>query len=217
MHSVPCSPVDLLRHVSWSYTVLLNTFTRACRGSLAGNERQELANGSKSPFESQAGIEGFMTNFSLYQLSAAVRALVEARRKGRAKTFSYRAFLGDLVPLLSESLSGAALTAVVVCVTQAPANAAVTANSLDFGLEFSKLRLRPRQTPPVNAAAKERAARALLKEAEAAIARGCSQKFISMRGGQVADCRATLDVLTRLGFCGGEGEHGMVDGDCGST
>ena len=146
-----------------------------------------------------------MTNWSLMMLSAAVRALIEAQKKGRAKSFSFRAYLGDLVPLLSESMTGIARTAVVVCVSQAPENAAVTANSLDFGSVFAQLRVRPRRAKAASAAAMRRAARALLKEAEAAIARGCAKKYIAMRSGQVSDCRATFDVLRRLG-CDAEGQ-----------
>ena len=178
---------------------------------LAGNERQEDANGPGSPFASQAGMEGFMTNFSLLQLSAAVRGLVDARRTGRAKSFSFRTYLGDLVPLLSESMTGAALTAVVVCASQAPANAAITANALDFGAEFAKLRVRPKRVKAVRAVDLEKMARALLKQAEAAMAKGCSKKYITVRAGQIADCHAALRVLQLLG-CGGAGD-GSGDGD----
>ena len=54
-------------------------------------------------------INGMVTNYSLTMLSQCARQLIETRRKGGAKAvraFSFRAFIGDLVPLLSESMMG---------------------------------------------------------------------------------------------------------------
>ena len=57
-----------------------------------------------------------------WQLSACARRLVEEQRKNGAKNFSFKAFIVDLVPLLQESMSGEALTACFVCMSQAPDN-----------------------------------------------------------------------------------------------
>ena len=48
-------------------------------------------------------------------------------------------YLGDLVPLLADSLTGDALTALFVCVSQAPDNAMESKIALDFGEVFSNL------------------------------------------------------------------------------
>ena len=57
-----------------------------------------------------------------WQLSACARRLVEEQRKNGGKNFSFKAFIVDLVPLLQESMSGEALTACFVCMSQAPDN-----------------------------------------------------------------------------------------------
>ena len=59
-----------------------------------------------------------------WQLSTCARRLVEEQRKKTFsfKNFSFKAFIVDLVPLLQESMSGEALTACFVCMSQAPDN-----------------------------------------------------------------------------------------------
>ena len=57
-----------------------------------------------------------------WQLSTCARNLVAEQRKNGAKNFSFKAFIVDLVPLLQESMSGEALTACFVCMSQAPDN-----------------------------------------------------------------------------------------------
>ena len=59
-----------------------------------------------------------------WQLSTCARRLVEEQRKKNFsfKNFSFKAFIVDLVPLLQESMSGEALTACFVCMSQAPDN-----------------------------------------------------------------------------------------------
>ena len=95
-----------------------------------------------------------------WQLSACARRLVEEQRKNGGKNFSFKAFIVDLVPLLQESMSGEALTACFVCMSQAPDNVMQSKIALDFGEVFAKLNPRP----PRQAAAVKRAK--LVAEAE---------------------------------------------------
>ena len=48
--------------------------------------------------------------------------------------------------LLQESMTGHALTAIFVCLSQAPDNCAQSKYALDFGEVFSHLAVRPRRT-----------------------------------------------------------------------
>ena len=61
------------------------------------------------------------------------------------------AFLFDLIPLLKESMSGAAMTGVFVCLSQAPDNSSQSINALDFGKQFSQLPVRPKKVKPAKA------------------------------------------------------------------
>merc|ERR1719502_81879 len=70
---------------------------------LAGSERLKDAHGEAGADWTKGGeaINGLITNYSLTMLSQAARQLVEARSKGGLKAvrnFSFRAFIGDLVP-----------------------------------------------------------------------------------------------------------------------
>ena len=73
---------------------------------LAGSEKLEDAHGDKDYRATAASFQGMIVNYSLTMLGQAIRALVEARRK--KKKFSFRAFLFDLVLLLSQSMTGEA-------------------------------------------------------------------------------------------------------------
>jgi hypothetical protein len=88
---------------------------------LAGSERLGEAHGDVWAAGGEV-LNGMVTNYSLMMLSSCARGLVEARRKGQMKTFSFRTYLVDLVQLLKESMTGAASTACFVCLSQAPAN-----------------------------------------------------------------------------------------------
>ena len=114
---------------------------------LAGSEKLQDAHGDKDYRVSLESTQGMIVNYSLTMLGQAIRGLLDARRSKRK--FSFRAFLFDLVLLLSESLTGEAFTAFFICVSQAPANAATTYNALDFGKIFSKLKLRKKKVKPV--------------------------------------------------------------------
>ena len=93
---------------------------------LAGSEKlKDAHNGETNWRNGDANIFcGFVTNYSLMQLSTCIRDLVMHKRKkgGSAKNFSFRKYMVDLVPLLSESMTGKAISLIIVCLSQAPAN-----------------------------------------------------------------------------------------------
>ena len=113
----------------------------------------------------------------------------------------------DLVLLLSESLTGEALTAVFICVSQAPANAATTYNALGFGKIFSKLKLRKKKVKPVPIKRLVSESTKLLNDAEKALKNNPPAKYRMMRQGQVIDNQQKLNILQRLlsGVKGGKG------------
>eukprot|EP00944_MAST-04C_sp_MAST-4C-sp1_P012881 g12881.t1 len=172
---------------------------------LAGSEKLEDAHGDKDYRNSTESFQGMLVNYSLMMLGQAIRALLDARRSKRK--FSFRAYLFDLVLLLSESLTGEALTAVFICVSQAPANAATTFNTLDFGKMFSKLKLRKKKVKPVSIKRLVSGATKLLNDAEKALKNNPPAKYRMMRQGQVIDNQQKLNILQRLlsGVKGGKG------------
>ena len=106
---------------------------------LAGSERMKNAHGSHSWKDGgMESLNGLATNYSLMMLGQCVVDLVAQRKKGKLIR-AFRAYKVDLIPLLSESLSGEALTAVFVCISQAINNAPQSKFTMDFGKTFSRL------------------------------------------------------------------------------
>jgi len=165
---------------------------------LAGSERLKDAHSGMTNYRTDGAqvIAGMVTNYSLMMLSTCVRAFVDAQRQGRAKGFSFRAYIGDLTPLLEESMTGHALTAIFVCVSQAPDNEAQSRHALDFGEVFAQLAVRPRvqQAKPRKELATRHAA--LLRQAKALS--GGKDKYAAIRTAQVAMCSQFLAVLGRF-------------------
>lgn len=114
---------------------------------LAGSERLAEAHGGQTDARTggTAMWQGLMTNFSLMMLSKTVRELIQAWRNGKrlehAKTICNNPLSGDLVAVLGDSLVGSVLTAIFVCVSQAPANLQQSRHALEFGETFSQLRM----------------------------------------------------------------------------
>ena len=113
---------------------------------LAGSERvKEASGGSENLWAGGTATEGLMTNWSLMMLSKAARDIVasaggKTKSKGGKQKLAHTAgYIGDLVPLLADSLTGDALTALFVCVSQAPDNVMQSKIALEFGEVFSKL------------------------------------------------------------------------------
>jgi hypothetical protein len=167
---------------------------------LAGSERLKDAAGTSDFRESETALTGLCTNFSLMQLSQCVRDLIrhQRERRRRGKNFSLRPYLGDLVPLLSESMSGRALTAIFVCISQAPANASQTSHALNFGSDFAQLKVNGCQVEPVSVAVLAREAERQIAEAEKVLAVTKSVKYVVIRRAQILEAEQRLDVLGRL-------------------
>ncbi len=65
------------------------------------------------------GIEGIMTNFDLYNLGLQLEIITETvKKKGKGKSIVKRD--SRLAELLTKSLDGQAITAVVICLSQSP-------------------------------------------------------------------------------------------------
>lgn len=166
---------------------------------LAGSERLKDAHFGLTDAMKAGGevMNGLLTNYSLMMLSSCVRALVEARKKG--KTISFRAYLFDLVLLLQESLTGDAMTACFVCVSQAPDNATQTKFVLDFGEVFAQLSpSRGRAVLPAPLAALAANTRKTIETSKAALAKGSAGKYALMREGQIMDGQQLLGILEKL-------------------
>merc|ERR1712217_504317 len=65
----------------------------------------------------------------------------KGKRLEQARSICNNPLSGDLVAIVGDSLVGSALTAIVVCVSQAPANAQQSRHALEFGETFSQLTL----------------------------------------------------------------------------
>ena len=135
-------------------------------------------------------------------LSSAVRAVAREgkKRKGKGKSFNLPdAYLFDLIPLLKESISGVAMTAIVVCLSQAPGNATQSVNALDFGSAFAELKVRPRKRAPVKVEKLKQDATRLYHGAMGALANvRIAPKFKAIRQAQAQDGEQTLQLVAQL-------------------
>ena len=166
---------------------------------LAGSERQKEASadvdraaGSSSSWR---GMEGMATNWSLTMLSTAVRSITATRVRDKQKFVHTGGYGGDLVPLLVDSLTGKALTALFVCVSQAPANMMQSKISLEFGESFSRLTVskKKQKAQPLVKLLKE--VRGLHADNEAALRKGVKGKWMAVRTAHALDYSQTLEIL----------------------
>ena len=101
--------------------------------------------------------------------------------------------------LLSESMTGSAMTAVVVCLSQAPANASQTTNALDSGAIFARLDVRRRPNEPRQRAALLEDARALMWGARAALAKDATnERYRIIRQAQARGAAQLVALLGRF-------------------
>ena len=164
---------------------------------LAGSEKMKDAHGDSDYRSSTASVQGMLVNYSLTMLGQAVRDLV-ASRKSKNKNFSFRNYMFDLIMLLSQSLTGEALTAVFVCVSQAPDNSSTTFNALNFGKSFAKLSLRRRKSKPVAMKKLFDETKKLLVTAQSALKKGPPLAYRVQREGQVRDALQRLGIYKKL-------------------
>lgn len=180
---------------------------------LAGSERMRDAHGGANWATNAGAMEGMMTNYSLMMLSQRVRELVAARKRGKSQkdlvNQSFRTQCDpELLPLLGGTLTGLALTLLVVCVSAAPDNAAQSINTLSFGETFGRLGVWPKERhfvplQELRAAAEELAAKdkgdaPVDASAGCGAAQGRNMKYALIRAAQGRDGRQKLGTLARL-------------------
>ena len=177
------------------------TTTRFQFCDLAGSERMKNAHGGFSwNSASETQLTGIMTNYSLMMLGQAVVDIVDSRKKG-GKIDAFRAYKVDLIPLLSESLTGTALTFMFVCLSQAPGNASQSVFAMDFGEKFSQLTIRKRK---VRSKQRQGIVSKIEKELNAnlnALATSKAaktNKYSLIRAAMVRDCQTMLRIYERL-------------------
>ena len=165
---------------------------------LAGSERMVNAHGSHN--WKQGGMEainGLMTNYSLMMLGQCVVDLVSERKKGKQMR-AFRAYKVNLIPLLSESLSGNALTALFVCISQAEANVSQSKFSMDFGKNFSRLTIKRKRVKPVNRKEVLKQIKHDYEHGKHHLKRPPSDKYKAMRKARAFECLQLLQVYSRL-------------------
>jgi hypothetical protein len=170
---------------------------------LAGSERLKEASGTTDFRDTEQALQGMMTNYSLTMMYSAVTELVNQRERERScgmkpKKFSFRSYLFDLIQLLSESMTGSALTAVIVCLSQAPSNASQTNHALNFGGAFAKLQMRGRLVKVLNMTAEIKRIQRVKMEAQRVLETSTAAKYIAIREAQIYDADQKLGVLTRI-------------------
>ena len=171
---------------------------------LAGSERvKEASGGSDNLWAGGTATEGLMTNWSLMMLSTAARDVIASTRRagkkgGKQKLAHTGGYLGDLVPLLADSLTGDALTALFVCVSQAPDNVSQSKIALDFGQVFSQLTMGKKQQKPESRAKLVKELLAKQEANDATLAKGVNGKFQAIRMGQRLDYVQVLAALERF-------------------
>ena len=175
---------------------------------LAGSERMKEAHagfsGAMSAFSSgnMGAIEGMSTNYGLAILSQRLRELVSMTKRGASTAElvarSYKTQLDpDLVVLLSESLTGEALSLVIVCVSSASANRSQSVNALGFGKAFSGLGVHPRKSRFTKLAVLEKKARKLIASGRRA-GGGANPKYAVIREAQGRQGAVVIEVVKRL-------------------
>ena len=140
-----------------------------------------------------AGAEGIMANYSLLGLGEAVRNADRVRRK----KVGYKRFLafGFLNMLLSGSLVGNAVTAMVTCLSPSPRNGAESILSCKYSKAMGRLQNDPKPQPNVSfddllAKVEKKYVKALT-----IVRRGVVGKYMAKRMAEVAGYETTLRIL----------------------
>merc|ERR1719167_1876766 len=170
---------------------------------LAGSERLENAHADGHQFKKDDGtvnmdtMQGLSTNWSLMELSKCLEDIAMVRKnKG---TFSFRAYLTDLLFLLSDSLVGNALTACFICVSQAESNKSQSKNALGFGERFSRLSIRRKKVESrLISAIEDEAAKSIDTNKKHLNTTRNDTPFAIMRKAQIRDCEQILNVIEVL-------------------
>ena len=164
-----------------------------------GSERfkgPNAAHGGGSARSTTAGWEGIYANYSLLYLGEAVRMATKRRRakKGSIKRMGGKGFLNEL---LSGSLVGHAVTAMITCLSGSERNGAETFLSCKYSKDMSKMQNDPqaqRRTNFDELVAEVERDRA--KSAKIAAA-GVKGKYQAKRMAEVAGYENTLRILCK--------------------
>merc|ERR1719193_2404022 len=148
-------------------------------------------------------MQGLCTNWSLMELSKCLRDIIafrKAKKKFSAKEgFSFRAYMTDLLFLLSGSLLGNALTACFICVSQAESNQSQSKTSVEFGKRFSKLSISRKKVIAKSASviAKE-AQEAIKTNKEVLKTTSDNNRYAILRKGKIRESEQILNVLHKF-------------------
>jgi kinesin family protein C2/C3 len=191
------------------------TTTRFQFCDLAGSERMKNAHGGFSySTASENQLKGLMTNYSLMMLGQACVDIVAATKSGR-KIQAFRAYKVDLIPLLSESLTGTAMTFIFVCLSQAPDNASQSVFAMDFGQKFSMLPFKHRKVQSRSIHELVQKAKKNLMDNKKALASTKADrmnKYSLLRAAIVRDCTTMLRVYDRF-----DSRTSTSGGSCGKS
>jgi len=176
---------------------------------LAGSERMQHAHKDGASYM-QANreynmdiMQGLCTNYSLMELSKCLQDIAQFRKskkKFSAKEgFSFRAYMTDLLLLLSGSLLGNALTACFICVSQAEANQSQSKSSLEFGKRFSKLSIcRKKVTPKFVSVIAKKAQESIKTHKEALKTTSADNRYAIQRKAKIRENEQILNVLHKF-------------------
>eukprot|EP00941_MAST-03F_sp_MAST-3F-sp1_P005505 g5505.t1 len=169
---------------------------------LMGSERFKGGNAAHntklSSKATDGGWEGIFANLSLSSLAADVKVAAEKRRKGKkGKSFNpmCKMILSDL---LSGSLHGSALTAMIVNVSQAKRNGGEGFLTLKYGADMKKLLNAPKLQPTQSLKKAHRKAITNYRKAADIVERGVRGKYQARRMAEKRNWQQQLEILEKF-------------------
>ena len=164
-----------------------------------GSERfkgPNAAHGGGSARSTTAGWEGIYANYSLLFLGEAVRAATQ-RRRAKKNSIQKMGGKGFLNELLSGSLVGHALTAMVTCLSGSERNGAESFLSCKYSKDMAKMQNEPRVQ--LSTHFDELVAQVEQERAKSAkiAAKGVAGKYQAKRMAEVAGYENTLNILRK--------------------
>ena len=160
-----------------------------------GNAAHNTGASSKS---SMSGFEGIYANLSLSALMSAVEQAAKQRRRGSNKKQANAMMDMCLTDLLSGSLHGSAITAMVICLSQSPRNGGETYLALKYGAGMASLLNVP--TPSKYKSLGKNLDRAMkeYQKVAAIVKRGVAGKYQALRHSQLAQWDNEVALLSAL-------------------
>lgn len=197
-----CITVYTLHHLDCHGNVRASRFNFF---DFMGSERFSGANsahGGGSARGSQAGWEGIYANYSLLYLGEAVRAATNARRKkkGTIQRMGGKGFLNEL---LSGSLVGNALTAMITCLSPSARNGAESLLSCKYSKDMARMQNDPKPQPSIAYEDMIQNVMQELAKSSKLVAQGVAGKYQAKRMAEVVGCETTLRILRDELGCAG--------------